>query len=130
MGEMPAGQLFQQFPGKSTLRKGWCGSWSFWKFISLKQSIPIHFMESLLAFAYWSLNTTVLAHSSTAFKYILQICAPSLYLMHQSPTVWWALFQLLEIQESIKETKFLSSVLVEEIDNKLSEFDSILQRAD
>ena len=34
-----------------------------------------------------SLKTTVLAHSSTTFKYILQICAPSLYLLCQSSTI-------------------------------------------
>ena len=71
-----------------------------------------------------SLKTTVLAHSSTTFKYILRICAPSFYLVCQSSTICWTFFQLLGLQHP-KKTKFLPSTLVEETDNKLSEFDSV-----
>ena len=71
-----------------------------------------------------SLKTTVLAHSSTTFKYILRICAPSFYLVCQSSTICWTFFQLLGLQYP-KKTKFLPSTLVEETDNKLSEFDSV-----
>ena len=71
-----------------------------------------------------SLKTTVLAHSSTTFKYILQICAPSLYLVCQSSTICWTFFQLLGLQHP-KKTKFLPSTLVEETDNKLPGFDSV-----
>ena len=71
-----------------------------------------------------SLKTTVLAHSSTTFKYILRICAPSFYLVCQSSTICWTFFQLLGLQHP-KKTKFLPSTLVEETDNKLSEFESV-----
>lgn len=74
-----------------------------WKLIPLKLSIPAHVM----GFAYWSWKTIVLAPSSTTFKYTLQICAPSSHLVHQSPTMRWALRRLLQVERSIKETKFL-----------------------